>query len=167
MNLLLLIIQLSAWGTCCFQVIARDTVVTLHQRTILIISALDFDIFKPVWSDWLNGYCMPFFSLLNNRKSRSAGNWCSSFISCVYRGIKHLKISHLTWALEPNFAIQHTDCIDPKTALGHSVYFFWWTTLCSTIKFTLPVGDMAWTANIHLNILKRIMSSGTEGRMKI
>lgn len=88
------------------------------------------------------------------------------FVSCVLsmsykKSIKHLKISVERWSQIP-----YTDCIDPRTALHYFIYF-WWTTLCSTITFILPVGVVAWTANPQLNMLKRIMSSGAAGRMEI
>lgn len=110
---------------------------------------------------WLSGY-MPFFSLLEDRKSRSAGNWCFS-LSHVSWEVLNIWRSHLSPGTK---SCNTTYCLhwSKDSPSGHSFLFFWWTTLCSTITFTLPVGDMAWTANPQL---KRIMSSGTVGRMKI
>lgn len=119
---LLLLIRLSTWETCS-PVISRDTVVTMHQRTILIIFALDFDIFKHAWSYCrLSGYRMLFFSLLKNRKSRSVGNWCFS-LSHVTWEVLNIWRSHLSPGTK---SCNTTYCLhwSKDSPSGHSFLFF-------------------------------------------
>lgn len=70
---------------------------------------------------WLSGY-MPFFSLLEDRKSRSAGNWCFS-LSHVSWEVLNIWRSHLSPGTK---SCNTTYCLhwSKDSPSGHSFLFF-------------------------------------------